>query len=99
MFNIKNIHAGTYSVISDDQLDDLVRQAQQVNPNSGIRLMRGFLRSRGHRVQHTRIREALLRTDPVGLTQRWSQNLRRRTYHVAGPLSLWHIDGNHKLIR
>lgn len=23
----------------------------------------------------------------------------RRTYQVAGPNSLWHIDGNHKLIR
>ena len=75
MFNIKNIHAGTYSVISDDQLDDLVRQAQQLNPNSGIRLTRGFLRSRVHRVQHTRIREALLRTDPVGLMQRSSMQM------------------------
>ena len=25
--------------------------------------------------------------------------VRRRRYQVRGPLSLWHIDGNHKLIR
>ncbi|RMX42821.1 hypothetical protein pdam_00025611 [Pocillopora damicornis] len=25
--------------------------------------------------------------------------VRRRSYQVQGPLSLWHIDGNHKLIR
>ena len=23
----------------------------------------------------------------------------RRKYHVPGPLALWHVDGNHKLIR
>ena len=84
------ICTGTYSVIDDAQLDNLVREAQQLNPNCGIRIMRGFLRSRGHRVQHIRIREALLRTDPVGLMQRWSQNLRRRKYHVAGPLTHSH---------
>ena len=25
--------------------------------------------------------------------------LQRRKYQVYGPLALWHIDGNHKLIR
>ena len=25
--------------------------------------------------------------------------INRRHYHVAGPQCLWHIDGNHKLIR
>ena len=38
--------------------------------------------------------------DPVGVTERWLQGLvSRRKYNVKGPLSLWHIDGSHKLIR
>ena len=90
---------GTYSHIDDDHLDQFVREAQQENPNIGLRLTRGFLKSRGHRVQLERIRGSLLRTDPEGVLQRWSQAVRRRRYSVPGPLSLWHIDGNHKLIR
>ena len=58
----------------------------------------GFLRSKGHRVQRERIRASLLGTDPIGLFERWSQAVRRRKYNVRS-LSLWHIDGNHKLIR
>ena len=59
----------------------------------------GFLYSKGHRVQRERIRQSLLRTDPSGAAQRWKQAVKRRRYNVHSPLSLWHIDGNHKLIR
>ena len=90
---------GTYSQINDDQLDDLVREAQSLNPNTGIRLTKGFLVAKGHRVQLHRIRDALMRTDPVGIVERRSRTVVRRKYNVHGPLSLWHIDGNHKLIR
>ena len=90
---------GTYSQISDDQLDDLVREAQSLNPNTGIRLTKGFLVAKGHRVQLHRIRDALIRTDPVGIVERRSRTVVRRKYNVHGPLSLWHTDGNHKLIR
>ena len=33
----------TYSTISDEQLDELVREAQSRNPNTGIRLTKGFV--------------------------------------------------------
>jgi hypothetical protein len=39
------------------------------------------------------------RVNPVGSAFRSIQQIHRRTYSVAGPNSLWHIDGNHKLIR
>jgi hypothetical protein len=41
------------------------------------------------------------RVDPEGILLRALEmnTIRRRQYSVAGPLSLWHIDGNHKLIR
>ena len=36
--------------------------------------------------------------DPVGTVLRWNQAVYRRKYSVPRPNSLWHIDGNHKLI-
>ncbi len=89
----------TYSDVTDDHLNQLVREAQNLNPNTGIRLTKGFLAAKGHRVQLHRIRESLVWTDPVGIIERQSQTVIRRKYQVHGPLSLWHIDGNHKLIR
>ena len=43
----------------------------------------------------------LWRTDPSGILLRVSQLIvvNRRHYNVPGPRSLWHLDGNHNLIR
>ena len=42
----------------------------------------------------------LRRVDPIGVTERWLRSpIHRRNDYVPAPLSLWHIDGNHKLIR
>ena len=57
------------------------------------------LKDKGHRVQIYRVRESLMRTDPVGMMNRWTQAIKRRKYQVKSPLTLWHTDGNHKLIR
>ena len=57
------------------------------------------LRSNGFRVQQHRIREAIRRIDPVGTIARRLGSLHRRKYAVAAPRSLYHMDGNHKLIR
>ena len=84
---------------NDEQLDELVQEAKSQNPNIGIRLTKGFLLGKEHQVKLNRIRESLIRTDPVGAMNRWSKTIIRRKYQVHGPLSLWHIDGNHKLIR
>ncbi|KAJ7900776.1 hypothetical protein B0H13DRAFT_1560470, partial [Mycena leptocephala] len=50
------------------------------------------------RIPERRDRQSLLRIDPV---QRVFQRItiRRRTYSVPGPNSLWHHDGQHGLIR
>lgn len=39
------------------------------------------------------------RLNPINGIARWQQALSRRSYHVPGPNSLWHIDGHHSLIR
>ncbi|KAI8478385.1 hypothetical protein Bbelb_438850 [Branchiostoma belcheri] len=93
--------SGTYSKVSDDDLDRAVQNIQQTFPNCGYRMMRGHLAGQGLRVQEERVRLAMHRVDPVGVFLR-SISLRvlvRRTYHVRGPNSLWHLDTNHKLIR
>ena len=88
-----------YSSITDQELDLLVSQIKEEFPNCGSRLMHGHLLSRGHRISQARVREALHRVDPEGVAIRWSSAVQRRKYAVSSPLSLWHLDGNHKLIR
>ena len=88
-----------YSSISDEELDQLVADARNENPSIGIRMLKGYLQSKGFRIQRERVRSALLRIDPIGLVDRWQRTVKRRKYNVKYPLSLWHIDGNHKLIR
>ncbi len=88
-----------YSSISDNELDILAGTIQEQFPNCGYRMMYAHLLQEGHRVPHHRVRETLRRIDPEGVAVRWASTVRRRTYSVPSPLSLWHIDGNHKLIR
>lgn len=90
-----------HSKINDSELDSQVEEVFKEFPNCGIRRMRGFLASRGLRIQWERIRESMWRVDPAGIILRSLQLnvVRRRRYSVAGPLALWHMDGNHKLIR
>lgn len=49
----------------------------------------------------SRLQESLRRVDAEGVYMRRLRMrvLRRRQYSVPAPNSLWHIDGNHKLIR
>ena len=55
--------------------------------------------SQGIRVQRARLRNSLKRVDRVGRRFRSINSIRRRVYNVRSPLSLWHMDGNHKLVR
>ena len=50
-------------------------------------------------VQRTRLRASIQRVDPHATALRRRETVQRRVYSVDGPNSLWHIDGNHKLIR
>ena len=88
-----------YSNITDHELDAIVSQIKHEFPNSGYRLMHGHLLSRGLRLHQSRIRDSMHRVDPQGVAIRWASALVRRKYQVFAPLSLWHLDGNHKLIR
>ena len=87
------------TVISEEELDRTIREIQVDFPNAGYRRVSSQLLSRGIKVSQMAVRNAMHRIDPEGVAMRWLQLVPRRSYSVAGPLSLWHIDGKHKLIR
>ena len=91
----------TYSCVGEQELHNIVRNILTDFPNTGYRRMTGFLQSRGLRIQQHRIREAMRIVNPAGVLLRALElrTIHRRRYQVSGPLALWHIDRNHKLIR
>ncbi len=88
-----------YTDISDEQLDNVLTTIQEQYPNCGQQLISGFLISRGIYIPRYRLRESILRVDPLRRLIRWHQVITRRTYSVKHSNSLWHIDGHHSLIR
>ena len=85
--------------MSEHELERMVNEIQSSFPNCGYRMMDGHLRQRGVRITHARIRNCMHKVDPEGVILRWRECIQQRQYRVSGPLALWHIDGNHKLIR
>ena len=88
-----------YSDVTDQELDQVVSETKVLFPNSGYRMMQGHLLNQGYRITQARIQDSLRRVDSDGIAIRWSTAIERRRYKVKAPLSLWHLDGNHKLIR
>ena len=88
-----------FSMIWDEELDNLVERFMRDHGTLvGYSLVSGHLRSLGLRVQRDRIRESIGRVDPGNSRIRWAVVISRRAYPVAGPNSLWHIDGHHSLV-
>lgn len=82
------------STLSDAELDELILRLRRHYCRAGVSMLHGMLLRLGHRIPRERIRQSLLRIDPV---QRVFERIRirRRTYSVPGPNSLWHHDGQH----
>ncbi|XP_035988953.1 uncharacterized protein LOC118561136 [Fundulus heteroclitus] len=92
---------GSYSSMPDEELDNVVRSIKAQMPHLGYRLVMGRLRSLGHRIQWSRVKASMHRVDGTGALSRLTQLgcVVRRSYSVRAPLSLVHVDTNHKLIR
>ena len=90
-----------YSTLTDEELDQCVREIKSRQPHSGYRMVKALLQARGLRVQYNRVRASMHRVDTTGVISRMLHLgcIARRTYSVPGPQSLVHIDTNHKLIR
>ena len=59
--------------------------------------MQAHLLRLGIPVQRQRLQLSIHRVDPVNISLHRTATVRRRVYRVAGPNSVWHLDGNHKL--
>ena len=78
-----------FSDVSNDDLDEYVREILEVTPSAGQRLVEGGLRQRGLRIQRHRIQESIRRVDQVLRTLRAAQQIIRRVYSVPCPNALW----------
>ena len=85
--------------MTDEALDIEVQSIHIRHSKAGSRIVEGILRSQGFLIQRQRIRDSLRRVDPQGTQERLRRALHRREYKVPSPNALWHIDGNHKLVR
>uniref|UniRef100_A0A8D0AUZ4 Integrase core domain-containing protein n=1 Tax=Sander lucioperca TaxID=283035 RepID=A0A8D0AUZ4_SANLU len=64
------LSARRYSVIDDDDLDNVVQQIKDEMPTAGYRMVKGRLRSIGINVQWRRVAASLHRVDSVGILSR-----------------------------
>lgn len=79
----------TYSECSDDDLDSVLCEITREHPNAGERIVQGHLVSKGLLVKRWRIRASLKRIDPGRSERMYKRRIRRRSYSVPAPNSLW----------
>lgn len=87
-------YTGPLSDINDSNLDTLIQALRHQFTRAGIAMLDGMLRNLGYRIPRERIRQSLIRIDPVHRVFERIR-IRRRVYSVPGPNSLWHHDGQH----
>ena len=90
-------HINTFSTIADSELDDIISDLLRRFPNAGEALLRGHLQAASIHIQRRRLRESVRRI--TGTQHSAHPPIARRTYFVPGPNYLWHVDGNHKMIK
>ena len=88
-----------FSLISESDLDDVIKDIKVSHPSSGEVMMQGHLMHRGIKVPREKLRSAIHRVDHDNTVNRRTSVIRRRVYSTHCPNSVWHIDGNHKMIR
>jgi hypothetical protein len=80
---------------SDAQVDAIVASHLEIFPNFGRSMLVGSLLSSGQHLTRKELRASYDRLQG-GPSQTFSdRRIHRRAYHVAGPNSLWHHDGQH----
>ena len=92
-------YQGRFSSHNDAELRTAMVNIKSNHPNAGQVMVQGHLQSQGIIVQRKRMRETLKEVDPRGTLARQRLRIKRRIYSVPCPNYIWHIDGNHKLIR
>lgn len=80
--------------ISDDELNSKIQAILERFPLFGHCMIRGSLKSLGYDVSDNRITASFVCVQGVpGVFG--GRTIHCRAYHIAGPNSLWHHDGQH----
>ena len=87
----------TFTAITDVELDEVIQKCLHRFSQAGEAMLRGHLLSLSMHVQRERLRMSVQRVS--GSENQLHPPITRRTYSVPGPNALWHVDGNHKMIR
>ena len=85
--------------ITDQELDAVVQDYKASHPNDGESMVCGHLRGLGLHISRSEVRASVHRVDPSGVEERRRRAIKRRVYSVEYANIVWHMDGNHKLIR
>ncbi|KIM59843.1 hypothetical protein SCLCIDRAFT_125508 [Scleroderma citrinum Foug A] len=88
----------SYTLLSNNELDLLVRTFKRHKLESGFCYLLGHLWRQGIRVQHKRIWQSLRHVDRLGQRLQERCVIQCRVYRIKRSNALWHIDRHHKLI-
>ena len=87
-----------FSRMSQADIEREVEHIKKDHPIAGEVMVQGHLTSRGLQVPRQAVRRAIHAVDPDGVEERKRKPI-RRVYRNPFPNFVWHIDGNHKLVR
>ena len=96
---IYGINYERFSRMSQADIEREVEHIKKDHPIAGEVMVQGHLTSRGLQVPRQAVRRAIHAVDPDGVEERKRKPIRRRVYRNPFPNFVWHIDGNHKLVR
>ena len=88
-----------FSRMSQADIEREVEHIKKDHPIAGEVMVQGHLTSRGLQVPRQAVRRAIHAVDPDGVEERKRKPIRRRVYRNPFSNFVWHIDGNHKLVR
>lgn len=97
--NEYGINYERFSGLTQTEVEIEVESVKNSHPNSGEVMVQGHLTCKGIHVQREKVRKAIRAVDPEGVENRKQKPIKRRVYTNPFPNYVWHIDGNHKLIR
>jgi hypothetical protein len=80
-------------------IDAYVQYFGENHPEMGEIILDAKFTSLNLYVKRAELRASVNRVHPGQRERRGEECVQRRVYNVAGPHHLWHLDGNHKLIR
>ena len=99
MIDDASITSAGYTNISEHDLDQKIADIKTDHPDIGEVMTAGHLRAQGIKIKRSALRASLQRIDPQGVAERRQSRLNHHVYENPDPNYVWHIDGNHKLIR